>query len=89
MEQRRCIRRRTLKSGKVICNANVIYDCMIRNVSEQGACIQLPNTIDIPNHFELLVEATRVTHACQVLWRTGTQLGISFVGDLRSAGTAK
>jgi hypothetical protein len=70
---------RTLKSGKIIFNQkSSILDCTIRNLSKQGACLEMPSTLGIPPYFELLFVADRTVRSCDVAWITETRMGVSF-----------
>jgi len=70
-------RLRTLKSGKIVFNdRRSVVDCTIRNLSRTGACLQMPTTAGIPEHFELLLEG--VSRTCAIAWRSGSRMGVSF-----------
>jgi hypothetical protein len=56
--RRRRERRRTLKAGKIIFNRKTsVVDCMVRNLSGDGACLQVDTIVGIPETFELLIAA--------------------------------
>jgi hypothetical protein len=58
-------------------------DCLIRNVSEGGAKLELFGPVSqVPNTFTLSVTGHR-PQACRVVWRTIREIGIQFV-DTRS-----
>ena len=79
LERRASPRHRTLKSGKIVLDNNIsVYDCRIRNLSEQGALLKLPSTIDIPDRFELRIVNEDIQVIALVRWRTGTELGVQF-----------
>lgn len=72
---------RTLKSAQIIYNNwNCITDCVILNVSDGGAAIQLRDFIDIPENF-LLKTQYGSTRTCEVCWRHGKKLGIRFLPE--------
>lgn len=79
-EQRTTIRSRTLKAGRVVSNnGHSTHDCMVRNLSAQGAKLVFETTIDIPDQFQLRLE-DGVQHACTVRWRKARDIGVSFDG---------
>jgi hypothetical protein len=42
-------RQRTLKAGRIVFNQrSSVFDCSIRNLSQTGACLNVPSTIGIP-----------------------------------------
>ena len=80
MENRRGHERhRTLKSGKIIFNRKTsVVDCMVRNLSESGACLQVDTVVGIPEAFELLIAPEQNVRTCSVKWRSANRLGVSF-----------
>jgi PilZ domain len=50
--------------------------CIVRNLSEGGACLEMATTAGIPPTFRLSFENTCVT--CRVIWRTQANLGVTF-----------
>jgi PilZ domain-containing protein len=78
-EHRRHPRHRTLKAGKIIFNHHLsVIDCTIRNLSDTGACLQIPATVGVPDRFELWFEAEKRTRPCRVAWKTATRVGVAF-----------
>jgi len=70
-------RRRTLKSGKIIFNHRAsVVDCLVRNLSTGGACLQLANVVGVPQTFDLVIDG--VQRPCIVKWTNANRLGVSF-----------
>jgi len=58
-------------------------DCMITDMSKQGARL-FANGAEVPDQFDLLISGDRgVRRGCQVVWRLGGEIGITFVGRER------
>ncbi|MFQ5773844.1 MAG: response regulator [Kiloniellaceae bacterium] len=77
--RRQHARVKTLKSGQVIYqNANCVTDCLILNLSDGGAAIQLVDFIRLPETF-LLKAQYGPMYRCEVCWRHGNKLGVRFV----------
>jgi hypothetical protein len=56
-------------------------DCVITDVSEQGARIVVPDAA-VPNQFYLQISGDRpMRENCEVVWRLGNEVGLRFVGD--------
>lgn len=53
-------------------------DCVIRNLSEGGAKLEVATVRGIPQTFDLMVPAHR-PHHCRVVWRSLKELGVQFV----------
>ena len=77
-ETRSSQRHRTLKGGKIVVNDGFsTFNCTIRNMSETGAKLLVPSVIGIPERFNLALDDGR-SFACEVAWRTETELGVKF-----------
>jgi hypothetical protein len=59
--------------------------CLVRNLSEAGACLQMASTTGLPADFTLVFDTSSRT--CHVMWRTDTQLGVTFGSDLARQGS--
>jgi PilZ domain len=58
--------------------------CDIRDISYEGARIELLDSIDIPDAIDLYIPGKhRVTHA-SVRWRHGNRIGVAFSSVLRN-----
>ncbi|MCM2475689.1 PilZ domain-containing protein [Rhizobium sp. CG5] len=77
-ERRKATRSRALKAGRVVSNNGYsTHNCIVRNITAQGAKLVFETTIDIPDQFQLRLE-DGVQHACTVRWRTMKDIGVSF-----------
>jgi hypothetical protein len=76
---RRVARRmRTLKKATIILRGGYsVYDCIVRNISDTGALLQV-TPLGIPAHFELVLDAAIPRRMCTVRWRTESAMGVSF-----------
>jgi hypothetical protein len=76
----RAERRKVLMSGKIISNsaAGANTDCVVRDVSDTGACLILGTAVGIPNEFDLVIEKDVAVRRCRVEWRSPSRLGVSF-----------
>jgi hypothetical protein len=52
--------------------------CTLQNLTSTGACLTLASTYQVPDTFELTFDRGRSHRPCQVKWRTGDKLGVSF-----------
>jgi hypothetical protein len=76
--RRNDMRRRVIKSARIVFkNHEVTFDCVVRNLSDRGACLKLENVIGIPDSFELVIEPGSVRN-CRVAWRKPTLIGVEF-----------
>ena len=71
-------RHRTLKGGRIVVNDGFsTFDCTVRNLSETGAKLEVTSSLPIPQRFELAMHDGR-RFACEVAWRTETEIGVHF-----------
>jgi diguanylate cyclase (GGDEF)-like protein len=75
-ERRREHRHRTLRSGKIIFNKQSV-DCIVRNLSDVGACLQVDNAAGLAASFELAIDGEG-TKRCQLVWLSETRVGVEF-----------
>jgi hypothetical protein len=52
--------------------------CIIRNLSDGGAKLEVDKVVGVPNTFDLVVPGSR-PQACRVAWRTLRELGVQFI----------
>jgi zona occludens toxin (predicted ATPase) len=72
-------RHRTLKGGSIVVNDGFsTFDCTIRNLSETGAKLLVTSSLGIPQRFELSMQDGR-RFACEIAWRTETEIGVRFI----------
>jgi len=82
LEKRLQPRRNTMIVATVVFDGgNSRIDCVIRNLSEGGAKIEVPSARIIPQTFDLLVPGHRPQH-CRVAWRALRELGVQFMSPL-------
>lgn len=70
-------RKLTLQTGQIITNASeppVV--CAILNSSSSGVCLLVPRQADIPDEFELLIDADGTRWSCVVAWRDDCRIGV-------------
>lgn len=79
LERRKEVRRRTLKTGRIIFNNRFSsIDCAVRNLSDHGAMLLVAGPHGIPDRFLLEMEEGMAEHACRVIWRDEKRIGVAF-----------
>jgi hypothetical protein len=76
-EKRAAQRNRVLKAGKIEFGSSAI-NCMVRNITELGAMIDLTSPIGIPDHFTLALQADGLRKYCRIVWRNDKRIGVAF-----------
>ena len=67
-----------------VIEATIVFDggrsrmrCIIRNLSESGAKLEVASVTKIPRTFDLVVDKVR-PQPCLVVWRSVKELGVQF-----------
>jgi hypothetical protein len=76
-DNRTAHRKRVLKAG-VVQLADTTVDCMVRNISEAGAALEVFSPLFIPDRFMLNIKSDQVERSCRVVWRKEKRLGVVF-----------
>ena len=78
-EKRRLPRHVVLKSAKIVYNnQSPLIDCIVCDLTNDGACLRFAATMQAPELFELSFDNFRSTRACHVAWRQTDRLGVCF-----------
>jgi hypothetical protein len=93
MQERRAIARTRVARGAEIVidrRAAAPIPCMLRDLTNAGACIALAGAGQVPDTFELTLDHGRSMRLCQVRWRADDRVGVSFEkpADSKAAGVA-
>jgi hypothetical protein len=51
---------------------------MVRNLSVEGAALDVPSVIGIPDHFTLIMLADGLRFSCRTAWRKDRRIGVAF-----------
>jgi hypothetical protein len=79
LDRRRTARFRSLKSARIDFNPHwPPIDCVVRNVSNQGACIEIAGAFNTSIEFDLVFLTSQEKRACRQIWRGDNRLGVEF-----------
>jgi hypothetical protein len=73
-------RQRTLKAGTIEFSGGTI-DCVVRNISETGAALEVASPMGIPTKFNLLISGNVAKRPCRVVWIKDKRIGVAFKRD--------
>ncbi len=76
--RRKFPRWKTLKGGQIMWPTGGPIECLIRNLSEGGACLEVHAPIP-HDKFDLVFESNGARYSCQVVWREPPRLGVEFL----------
>lgn len=78
-ERRQVARTRSLRHGQILLNdRHSVIDCVIRNLSNSGACLEVANVIGIPPAFDLQIDRETTSRQCVAIWYGDNRIGVEF-----------
>ena len=79
-ERRTSARQRTVMRGCIYYDKrSAAADCLVRDVSQSGARLELSANVVIPDLIELYIPKKEETHQARVLWRHDNEIGVAYV----------
>jgi hypothetical protein len=78
LERRAAARNRVLRAGTIQFGGGGSINCMVRNMSNTGAMLNVTNPVEIPEHFILILAPDGHRAPCRVVWRTEKRIGVAF-----------
>ena len=88
-ERRQSIRQKIFLGGRVVyfSNGRKSADCLIRDISYEGARIIFSNPVNIPDVVRLYIPHKKRTVSAHVRWRHGNEIGLAFSSRIIGAYT--
>lgn len=76
-ERRKSPRRRALLAG-VLHDPNKAstWSCIVRNLSDDGARLEIASAFWVPNEFGIEIEARNIHRLASVVWKDTTSIGV-------------
>ncbi|MBR0952638.1 PilZ domain-containing protein [Bradyrhizobium canariense] len=78
IEKRAAQRYRVFKGGTITFENSGIA-CTVRNMSANGAAIELDATVALPQSFTLAIARDNFVRKCRAVWRSERRIGLAFV----------
>ena len=78
MEERRKYPRTEINEPAYISSAGSVMSCMVRNISPDGAAVDVENPSFVPAHFRLVIASDSSVHECKLIWIRQKRIGIAF-----------
>lgn len=80
IERRNAPRLRTYLGAKISFDANYcVVDCLVRDLSRNGAKLVLSGTVILPAYFDLIVPKKGWKLRAELVWRDTDRVGVSFL----------
>jgi PilZ domain-containing protein len=71
-------RTRTLKGAQIIWPNGAPVRCIVRNISETGAKLEVYDPV-LQNTFDLVFDLDQLRRSCHVVWRKEPLIGVKFL----------
>jgi PilZ domain len=78
IERRTAQRHRVLKQGTLAFSGGGGADCVVRNISESGARIEIASPVGLPASFALVIATDHFLRPCHAVWSADRRIGVAF-----------
>jgi hypothetical protein len=79
MEEKRKHQRSEVNEPAYVSADGSVMSCMIRNISPEGAAIDIDDPAFVPTRFRLVMSGGAVVRECQIAWLQDKRIGLTFV----------
>jgi len=77
IEKRSAPRYKVLKGATIAFGGNGV-ECTVRNLSSNGAALEVANPAHLPPSFTLVIETDQFIRRCRPVWRREKRIGVAF-----------
>jgi hypothetical protein len=82
LEHRQHPRIRSFLRGEIShSGGSISIECTVRDLSADGARLQVPQSVPLPDTFELRVIQRQMCERCTMVWRRGDEVGVHFMSE--------
>ena len=79
-DRRESVRDKVFLGGVAeIDQAGARMDCVVRNFSDQGACVEFDSTRPIPEQVNLTITRKGRSYLARMIWRQANRVGLAFL----------
>lgn len=80
MEEKRKFPRSEVEEPAFVSAGGSVMQCVVRNISREGAAIDVENAAFVPSRFRLVMaNDSSIVRECEVAWIQKNRIGLSFV----------
>jgi hypothetical protein len=79
MEEKRKHPRTEIDRPAYVSSGGSVMSCMVRNISAEGAAIDVDNPAFVPPGFRLVMANDSSVYECRIAWIRGNRIGLTFV----------
>lgn len=82
MEEKRKHQRSEINEPAFVSAGGSVMSCVVRNISPEGAAIDIQDPAFVPARFRLVMSEGAVVRECEIVWLTDKRIGVAFVSAL-------
>ena len=79
MEEKRKHPRTEINEPAYVSSGGFVMSCMVRNISVEGAAIDVENPAFVPPRFRLVMAKDSSVRECRITWIQKNRIGLTFV----------
>lgn len=79
MDEKRKHPRTEIDEPAYVSSGGSVMSCTVRNISAEGAAIDVDNPAFVPQRFRLVMANNTRVYECRVAWIQRNRIGLSFV----------
>jgi hypothetical protein len=79
MEEKRKHPRTEIDEPAYVSSGGSVMSCIVRNISLEGAAIEIENPVFVPARFRLVMANNSSVRECRIAWIQKNRIGLSFV----------
>ena len=79
IEEKRKHQRTEINEPAYVSAGGSVMRCMVRNISPDGAAIDVDNPAFVPDQFRLVMASDSSTYDCRLIWIREKRIGVEFV----------
>ena len=80
MEEKRKHPRTEIDEPAYVSSGGSVMRCVVRNISVEGAAIDVENPAFVPQQFRLVMaKDSSIVHQCRIAWIQKNRIGLTFV----------
>jgi hypothetical protein len=85
MEEKRKFQRTEINEPAFISAAGSVMRCVVRNISPEGAALDVDNPAFVPPRFQLVMANSSSPRECTLVWLQQKRIGVAFVAPAEVA----
>ena len=80
MEEKRKHPRTEIDEAAYVSSGGSVMRCVVRNISVEGAAIDVENPAFVPQQFRLVMaKDSSIVHQCRIAWIQKNRIGLTFI----------